>query len=101
MSNAWEGLGSISLEKNDAYTAKKQLMRAAEYGSQSVYLYYNLGRVYELLSYPDSALMYYNYSTQLNPNFPYPYKSMGEILKRQGNPQAEEYLAKARQLGLM
>lgn len=101
MSNAWEGLGSISLEKNDAYTAKKQLIRAAEYGSQSVYLYYNLGRTYEMLSYPDSALMYYNYATQLNPNFPYPYKNMGEILKRQGNPQADEYLAKARQLGLM
>ncbi|MCC6721670.1 MAG: hypothetical protein IT243_05665 [Bacteroidia bacterium] len=101
MSNAWEGLGSISLEKNDAYTAKKQLIKAAEYGGQSVYLFYNLGRTYEMLNYPDSALMYYNYSTQISPNFPYPYKSIGEILKKQGNPQAEEYLAKARQLGLM
>lgn len=101
MSNPWEGLGTISLEKNDLYAARKQMLNAEKYGSQSYYLYYNLGRTYELLSYPDSALMYYNYSTKLNPNFPYSYKSIGEILKAQGDPQAEEYLAKARQMGLM
>ncbi|NUM31721.1 MAG: glycosyltransferase family 39 protein [Bacteroidetes bacterium] len=100
MSSAWDGLGTISLEKNDAYTAKKQLLRAAEYGGNNYFLYYNIGRVYEILSYPDSALIYYDYSTKLNPNFPYPYKSIGEILKRQGNPQADEFLNRARQMGL-
>jgi hypothetical protein len=44
--------------------------------------------------------MYFNYATQVNPQFPYPYKAMGEILRRQGNPQAEQYLAKARSLGI-
>lgn len=100
MSNAWEGLGSIALDKNDAATAKKHFIKSLEFGNQNVYLFYNLGRSYEALNYPDSALMYYNYATQVNPQFPYPYKSMGEILRRQGNPQAEQYLAKARSLGI-
>jgi tetratricopeptide (TPR) repeat protein len=100
MSNAWEGLGSIALDKNDAATAKKHFIKSLEFGNQNVYLFYNLGRSYEALNYPDSALMYYNYATQVNPQFPYPYKAMGEILRRQGNPQAEQYLAKARSLGI-
>jgi tetratricopeptide (TPR) repeat protein len=53
-----------------------------------------------MLNYPDSALMYYNVATQINPNFPYPYKAMGLILQKQGNQQAQQYLDKARSLGL-
>lgn len=100
MSNAWEGLGSIYLDKNDPTTAKKNFLRSAELGNQGVYLYFNLGRTYEMLNYPDSALMYYNVATQINPNFPYPYKAMGLILQKQGNQQAQQYLDKARSLGL-
>ncbi len=100
MSNAWEGLGSIYLDKNDPMAAKRNFIRSAELGNQGVYLYFNLGKTYELLNYPDSALMYYNVATQINPNFPYPYKQMGLILQKQNNPQAQQYLAKARELGL-
>ena len=100
MSQAWEGLGSIDLDKNNPMNAKNKFLKSAGYGNQSVYLYYNLGRSYEMLNYPDSALMYYNVATQINPNFPYPYKQMGLILQKQGNAQAQEYLNKARSLGL-
>lgn len=101
MSNSWEGLGTIALEKNDPYTAKKKFMRSLELGNQGVNLFYNLGKTYEILNYPDSALMYYNYCTQLNPNYPYPFKAMGELLKKQGNLQmAEQYLSKSRAMGL-
>lgn len=100
MSNAWEGLGSIALERNDPANAKGKFLRALDLGNQGVYLFYNLGRTYEMLSYPDSALLYYNYATQVEPNFPYPYKAMGDLLKRQGNPAAEQYLAKARSMGI-
>jgi tetratricopeptide (TPR) repeat protein len=101
MSYAWEGLGTIASYKNDHYTAKTKFIRSMEYGNQNVNLFFNLGRTYEMLSYPDSALMYYNYCTQINPNFPYSYRAMGDILTKQGNTQAaEQYLAKARALGL-
>jgi len=59
-----------------------------------------LAHTYEMLNYPDSALMYYNYCTQIDPNFPYSYKAMGDLLKKQGNPKADDYLAKARSMGL-
>lgn len=101
MSNSWEGLGTIALEKNDLYTAKKKFIRSMELGNQGVNLFYNLGKTYELLNYPDSALMYYNYCTQLNPNYPYPFKAMGELLKKQGNLEmAEQYLSRSRAMGL-
>jgi len=100
MSYAWEGLGNVATYRNDLYSAKKKYITSMEYGNQSVNLFFNLAHTYEMLNYPDSALMYYNYCTQIDPNFPYSYKAMGDLLKKQGNPKADDYLAKARSMGL-
>jgi tetratricopeptide (TPR) repeat protein len=100
MSYAWEGLGNVAVFKKDLYAAKSYFLKSAEFGNQSVNLFYSLGNSYEMLNMADSALMYYNYCTQINPNFPYSYKQMGLILQKQGNQQAQQYLDKARALGL-
>ncbi len=100
MSYAWEGLGNIAVYKKDYGLAKSNFIKSIEFGNQSVNVFYSLGNSYEMLNYPDSALMYYNYCTQINPNFPYAYKQMGLILQRQGKPEANDYLSKARALGI-
>ncbi len=100
MSQAWEGLGTIALDRKDGYDARKKLTKALLYGSQTEYTYYKMGLTHELLNYPDSALMYYYRATQINPKFPYPYKAMGIILQKQNNPEAAQYLNQARALGL-
>jgi len=61
--------------------------------------HYNLGVQYERNNDSDNALREYENSLKADPSFPYPYKSIGEILFKSGNlSEALKHMKKALEL---
>ena len=96
---AWYQLGLAAEQQHHLKEALENYRHAAELKSDMADAYYAAGMVYDQQDAPAKAMAEFDKAIAANPRYIRGYMARGELKKKMGDPNAQDDLQKARELG--